>query len=112
MPQGRYSQVGALFANHILRLEAEGFAQWLLDSFGGPEPAPVAGWFMYDGANDFPFNDALGLVIHEFEDDVLGVGDAAVSLALKGLPATASTDGLAILNNLALQFRCYLRPTP
>lgn len=104
--KGRYTQQGALFANHILTLGKDGFAGWLLRSFGGKEPTNEPGWFHYDDA--MLFNEAFALVVDEFEDDVLSVAEASVEEVLATLNhEQVGYVGLYIVTALAEQLKIF-----
>jgi hypothetical protein len=104
--RGEYSQQGALFANHILALGREGFADWLLRSFGGANPTPAPGWFHYD--YDMLFSEAFTIVVNEFEDDVIRVASAAVEKAIADFrPERGTYVGLYVLSALAEELRSF-----
>ncbi|MGA1855400.1 hypothetical protein VH569_05375 [Azospirillum sp. 11R-A] len=95
-----YTRRGALFADHVLALGAEGFSKWLTDSFGGEPPAPRAGWFHYD--DDALFSDAFAEVAPEFGQDVLAIAGDGVRRAIKEFDHQQGTYiGLYILTALA-----------
>lgn len=104
--QGQYTQIGALFANHILQLGEEGFAKWLTDSFGGPEIKIDPGYFQYDGpsAPDVNFDEMMCMVINEFEGDVLRVGAKAASIARARMNPETSSAGRVILGSIDVLF--------
>ena len=103
--QGQYSQLGALFANHILVLGEGGFASWLVDAFGGSEINEKGDYFQYNVPGvEARFDEMMATVISEFEQDVLLVGSVATKDACNRITPSTSSEGRSILQSLKLLF--------
>lgn len=76
----QYDVLSASFAIDILELGSPGFADWLVKTFGGPEPAHSPGRFHYDG--DMLFHEAMRFAAREFSEDVAQVARQGAKLAL------------------------------
>ncbi len=95
-----YSVVGAMFANHVLKLGEKGFSDWLVRSFGTLDPKPVPGYF--NDNSGLIFSESFALVFEELYKRVTEIAAKAVRDAINRFKSdSGSYVGLYVLTRLA-----------
>lgn len=93
------TQYGALFSSDLKELGAEGFSQWIVDSFGTENDAPRPGHFHYgrdpgEGPGIW-FFEALQEAAPSFTAEIVGIARAGLLNAVDRLnPKAMSVQGI------------------
>lgn len=77
------SPLGVSFTNDLRDLGSVGFANWLMDSFGGIEPAPVSGRFHWNG--DLLFYETFRRLFWQFELEEINIAREGISIVFEKL---------------------------
>lgn len=80
-PAAMRGPVGDSFARDLRALEGDGFAKWLLKSFGGANPEPVPGRFHWNG--DALFSEMFGQVFWQFKSEEIDIARTGLSKAFE-----------------------------
>lgn len=78
-----------LFEDDIGKLGADGFAEWLLRSFGGMNPSQRPGWFHTD--SELLFGQLFRRAAKRFTEETAEEAKRGISIALRGFDPTEGT---------------------
>jgi hypothetical protein len=88
-----------LFEDDIAKLGADGFAEWLLGSFGGPKPSQRPGWFHTD--SELLFGQLFRQAARQFTEETTEAAELGIAKALEGFdPANGTLFGLLELTGV------------